>query len=370
MTMMSTVDETMDTEEAVAEALRAHLPDVHVERLSRPDAGADLSLRRDDGSTVLVQVKKLQTVRHDDVIGRIATGALQFRHMSTNADKLVILLVPRASPSAAKTIADFVARYTPEVGWGLIDEQGGAFLEIPSWGISLRNRSERRTHQLVAPAATFSDLQAWLLKILLLREVQPPLWDGPRATTVEELVRLGDVSPITVSRFVKAFEAEDFIRRKGGRLVIVRRGELIRRWLARAEHERVETLHVRSSFGEPSRLEDVFRAAANVRAIVAGFAACSVLGVQHASFKTTELYVSNIKRALEAWDLVACDARDAQFVLLRTTLVESVFRGATKLGPTSVVDVLQAALDVNRHAARGYEQAEYILHDVLGWVDE
>jgi hypothetical protein len=103
-----------------------------------------------------------------------------------------------------------------------------------------------------------------------------------------------------------------------------------------------------------------------VPAVVAGFAACRILGVQHASFKTTELYVRDIKRALDAWDLVACDARDAQFVLLRTTLVESVFRGASQVGPISVVDVLQAALDANRHAARGYvrpARAPFFRHD-------
>jgi hypothetical protein len=34
-----------------------------------------------------------------------------------------------------------------------------------------------------------------------------------------------------------------------------------------------------------------------------------------------------------------------------------------------VVDVLQAALDVAGNAARGREQSDYILHDVLGWRD-
>jgi hypothetical protein len=34
-----------------------------------------------------------------------------------------------------------------------------------------------------------------------------------------------------------------------------------------------------------------------------------------------------------------------------------------------VVDVLQAALDVSRHAARGLEQAEYIVHEVLRWKE-
>ena len=42
-------------------------------------------------------------------------------------------------------------------------------------------------------------------------------------------------------------------------------------------------------------------------------------------------------------------------------------RGARLVDGAMVVDVLQAAIDVDRNAARGREQSDYIFHDVLGW---
>jgi hypothetical protein len=102
---------------------------------------------------------------------------------------------------------------------------------------------------------------------------------------------------------------------------------------------------------------------------VAGFAACRELGVLHATFTTSEVYVDDTGKALAAWHLEACDPRDARLVLLRTPFAESAFRAPTATGSLRVVDVLQAALDVSRHAARGLEQAEYIVHEVLRWKE-
>ena len=60
--------------------------------------------------------------------------------------------------------------------------------------------------------------------------------------------------------------------------------------------------------------------------------------------------------------------RDAHFSL-RVTNSEAIYRGRVIMGGLAYVDVLQAALDVARHPARGEEQASYILDHVLGWTD-
>jgi hypothetical protein len=93
------------------------------------------------------------------------------------------------------------------------------------------------------------------------------------------------------------------------------------------------------------------------------------LEVLHAAFTTSEVYVEDTAKALAAWHLEPCDPRDAHLVLLRTPFAESIFRPPTTMQGLRVVDILQAALDVSRHAARGFEQAEYIVHEVLGWKD-
>ena len=60
--------------------------------------------------------------------------------------------------------------------------------------------------------------------------------------------------------------------------------------------------------------------------------------------------------------------RDAHFIL-RLTESQAIYRGRVIVDGLSYVDVLQAALDVARHPARGEEQASYILDHVLGFTD-
>jgi hypothetical protein len=319
-----------------------------------------------------VQVKQVSSARHEDLIGRLATSVLQMRNAAAHGDRVTVILVPRATTGAAAALDAFAKKYAPEMGWGLMDDQGALFLELPFWDVSLKERGRARG-AAGAPSvkpAVFSDLHAWMLKVLLLADVAPPLWGGPRArvTTVEELQQQCNVSRMTAYRFLQTFESEDFVQRSGGTFSLVRRGELVRRWFDYTQHTRFELLHARASF-EPSHQGDVLSDARGLRWAVAGFAACRELGVLHAAFTTSEVYVDDTAKALAAWHLEPCDPRDAQLVLLRTPFAESAFRAPTTMGKLHVVDVLQAALDVSRHAARGLEQAEYIVHEVLRWKD-
>lgn len=370
--MVCTVTTEHEAEELVIKALRTHLPKVQIVRPRTAGAGADVLVKRSDGSTLTVQVKQVSSARHEDLIGRLATRVLQMRNAAVHGDPVTVILVPRATTGAAAALDAFAKKYAPEMGWGLMDDQGALFLELPFWDVSLKERGRARggpSAPSVKPAV-FSDLHAWILKVLLLADIAPPLWDGPRARvmTVEELQQQCSVSRMTAYRFLQTFESEDFVQRSGGTFSLVRRGELVRRWFDYTQHTRFELLHARASF-EPSHQGDVLSDARGLRWAVAGFAACRELGVLHAAFTTSEVYVDDTAKALAAWHLEPCDPRDAQLVLLRTPFAESAFRAPTTMGKLHVVDVLQAALDVSRHAARGLEQAEYIVHEVLRWKD-
>lgn len=374
MGKVCTVTTVHDAEDLVIKALQSNLPGVQASRPSGSvDNGWDVRLNRADGSTVLLDVKRLSTTRYDDLVGRLATAALQLRNVAAHGDHhLAVLVVPRATVKAAEAVRKFATRYLPDVAWGLMDDQGSIFLEIPFWGVSLSARGHARDGQSapVVRPALFSDLHAWMLKVLLLADVAPTLWSGPRerVTTVEDLQRVSGVSRMTSYRFLQTLESEDFVKRSAGSFSLVRRTELVRRWFAYAQHTRLELIHARSLY-QSSGLVESLSDPRGMRWAVAGFAACRALGVLHASFSTSEVYVDDTARALEAWDLVGCDPRDSQLVLLRTPFGESIFRAYVPHGTLRVVDVLQAALDVSRHAARGQEQAEYIVHEVLGWKD-
>lgn len=372
VSMICTVTTEHEAEELVIKALRAHLPKVHATRSRGEDHGVDVLVKRSDGATAAVQVKQVSSARHEDLIGRLATSVLQMKNAVAHGARVAVILVPRATTGAAAAMDAFAKKYAPDMGWGLMDDQGALFLELPFWDVSLKERGRARgaTSTPSVKPAVFSDLHAWILKVLLLADVAPPLWSGPRArvTTVEELQRQCNVSRMTAYRFLQTFESEDFVQRSGGTFSLVRRGELVRRWFDYMQHARFEVLHARASF-EPSHLGDLLSDARGLRWAVAGFAACRELGVLHAAFTTSEVYVDDPAKALEAWHLEPCDPRDAQLVLLRTPFAESAFRAPTTIGKLHVVDVLQSALDASRHAARGLEQAEYVVHEVLRWKD-
>ena len=70
-------------------------------------------------------------------------------------------------------------------------------------------------------------------------------------------------------------------------------------------------------------------------------------------------------RIAKTGQFAAASTGEADFHLLTST--QSVDRGTRLVDGAMVVDVLQAAIDVDRNAARGREQSDYIFHDVLGW---
>lgn len=71
---------------------------------------------------------------------------------------------------------------------------------------------------------------------------------------------------------------------------------------------------------------------------------------------------------LQMWALEETSKRSAQLII-HPTKSESVYRGRPKKDGLSYVDIIQAALDVAFHPARGEEQARYLTESVLGWAD-
>jgi hypothetical protein len=163
--------------------------------------------------------------------------------------------------------------------------------------------------------------------------------------------------------------AADFLRYGPKGLMPVRRAELIRAWVGHSQRRPARRVHVRSLYGQPSNLQDALKETKKLRWALAGFAACEKLGVLHATFGLPEVYVDGmVDEALREWDLSPSDHKSAHLILLPRR-AESIFRAVVPIDGVPTVDVLQAALDVSVHPARGMEQADYIFHDVLNWSD-
>jgi hypothetical protein len=143
-------------------------------------------------------------------------------------------------------------------------------------------------------------------------------------------------------------------------------------WFHNERARRTEPLPVRSIFGRPTNLQDVFcRPGMPSDFAICGLEACRLLGVMHAPINRLEVYLEgDILTAMETLEIEPSDERDAHFYIRKAQFPQSVLRGRQVRDNLPVVDVLQAALDVCDQAARGAEQSEYIVSHVLGWIED
>jgi len=356
--------------DAVTEVLSEALPQWKARRRPRTKGDFDLELSGPHGAALQVNIKEARDTRPDTVEGALARAILQLQRLDIEGATLVVALtVPRIGSKTVERVRAFMAAHGPAMGWAVVAPDRSFAIEIPSVAVSKRSiesHATTRTLPVSGSSALFTDLNCWLLKVLLLKDVGPELWGGPRGPlqTPMELMKAGAVSRITAYRFVRTFTEADYLRVTPTGMQIVRREALVRAWRGAAESAVVHAMPVRWMLGRPPRVEDVFDMG-TMRYAITGFEACRRLGMLHANSKRTEVYVPHVERAMRRLDLAPTSTGEADFHLLTST--QSVDRGARLVDGAMVVDVLQAAIDVDRNAARGREQSDYIFHDVLGW---
>src|SRR5947208_9644587 len=101
----------------------------------------------------------------------------------------------------------------------------------------MRNR-EMKNGVLIAPPTQvvnlFSDLNQWMLKILLANEIPEDLLNAPRidCRSGAELAEAAGASAMSASRFLQQLRKEGFLDEDSQRPRLVRRRDLFERWRA------------------------------------------------------------------------------------------------------------------------------------------
>jgi hypothetical protein len=334
-----------------------------------PDAGPDL-IGHLGARRVVVAIKTMTAVRVEDLRGHLAVAVLRLRRFAERprAIPLVVVVAPAAGPKAWAAAETFMADNAPDVGWAIFDQLGSARIAVPAAGIDVRRRAGRDpgAKQGRQSVRLFSDLNSWMLKILLLPKAPDGLWGGPREVvhSPTELARVAGVSAEMAHRLVRTLEARDLLRRDRTGLHPVRIRALLDLWRTEMVLGGHPPLPVRWMMARPAKLEAGLQDDPGL--VVAGFEACRQLGVLHAAAAATELHVLEpFERVLGRRRLERCAPHEADLWLLRCATPTSVFRGSVAKRGLRVVDVLQAALDVAHHPDRGLEQFEYIVERVL-----
>lgn len=368
-----------EAESLVADLMRSsgwHVDALH----DSQDGGADIVMER-DGQQFAVEIKSLAEGRADRALPLLSLAVLQAKACARELPgvrPLAVLVVGRASPSFANHLRSFAENYAEGVAVGVVSENGFRhFVGRPFEELNAQPRIEqwsgkRSSHTVVN---LFSDLNQWMLKILLAKEIPDHLLNAPRVhcRNGSELAAAAGASGMSASRFLQQLRSEGFLAESSHGPCLVRRKEIFDRWRAAVARPVLE-MPMRFVLRAPVReqLRSLI-AKQSGDACLGLFAASDELKFGHVGGVPAHVYVQKLPQSEERkWRSVrpASPSEAPDLILRQAAFPESTFRGAVHREGMSATDVIQTWLDVGAHPARGAEQADLIYDKFLRQVVE
>jgi len=343
------------------------------------------------GKKFVVELKRASEGRKDRVIPLLAQAALEAVHYSRvmpgHPVPLAIVGANRIPNSIAEDAKQFMRERAPEVAVGVVDLEGlrlfaGHGLEWLS--SSRRPQSELRAPNVRARAPQlFSDLNQWILKVLLAPRIPEVYLSAPRGRYqgASQLAEAAGVSVMSAFRFVEEFSKEGFLEPGGGVLRLVRLRELLNRWVAASQQRILEipmcwVLHrgkkalrnaVRSYQSDEAIASADQLSSPRPRLCLGLFEAAEALGIGFVHGVKPYLYLERLNAAvLKDLGLSGnAEEEEADLYVRIPGNRESAFRGVVRKDGVPVSDILQVWLDVSQHPSRGKEQADLIWRRIL-----
>lgn len=321
-----------------------------------------------------VELKSEPEGRPDRALALLSQAILQARRYAADLgmQPLAVVAVGSASPSLRRRLVEFQRDYAPDVAVGLVSEAGGSLFIGPGLeGLDREEPKARRGPRVARPRKAsnlFSDLNQWMLKVLLAPELPERLLHAPRGEyfSGSDLAMAAGVSPMSASRFLRRMQEEGFVDDSGGPLRVVRRSELFRRWQSAALRSSPE---LRMSYLIPATgPRQLHKLASRLDACIGLFEAADMLGFGHVSGAVPHVYVRRLSppQGVEWPGVVPCaPGEPPQVIIKQANAPESLFRGAIRAGDVLVADVLQVWLDVSAHPSRGAEQEQLLREGAL-----
>jgi hypothetical protein len=341
------------------------------------------------GKKFVVELKRASEGRKDRVIPLLSQAALEAVHYSRvmpgHPVPLAIVGANRIPNSIAEEAKQFMREQAPEVAVGVVDLEGlrlfaGHGLEWLS--SSRRPQSELRAPNVRAPQL-FSDLNQWMLKVLLAPRIPEVYLSAPRGRYqgASQLAEAAGVSVMSAFRFVEEFSKEGFLEPGGGVLRLVRLRELLNRWVAASQRRILEipmcwVLHrgkkalrnaVRSYQSDEAIASADQLSSPRPRLCLGLFEAAEALGIGFVHGVKPHLYLERLNAAvLKDLGLSGnAEEEEADLYVRIPGNRECAFRGVVRKDGVPVSDILQVWLDVSQHPSRGKEQADLIWRRIL-----
>jgi hypothetical protein len=331
----------------------------------------------------LVEIKNLSEGRPDRVIPLLSQAILEARSYAQHdalAKPMAVVYVERASLSLYKNVLEFAGRYAPDVAVGVLSGEGSGILKkagsdalvIDDRDQFLQQSRARQERTAATPSYNlFSDLNQWMLKILLAPDISEDLLKAPRGRyrSGAELAAAAEVSEMSTSRFLQQLRHDRFLDDTSGYIALVRREELFDHWRSAARRRPPEAP---MRFLIRSAVQDQLAKLVSAQhgdACIGLFAAADALRLGHVSGAPPYVCVPrlpNIGSQDGRWNMVKASSDGApDFILRQASSPQSTFRGALHIDGSVFADVLQIWLDVSNHPTRGQEQADLIYRKIL-----
>ena len=369
-----------------------------VRQQSPSDSRVDLIVDSRDKKFV-VELKRSAEGRRDRLVPLLSQAILQAqaaaRHFSESAIPVAVVASRHIPESVAKQVKEFGLSHAPKVGIGVIDSEG--FRAFYGYGLEKFNSERSSPSQLGLPAHSesssylFSDLNQWMMKILLGGSISESLLSVPRNEyrSGRQLAQAARVSVMSASRFIRQLLSQGFLDERKGSLRLVRIEELMRRWqdaslrsareipvrwiIPGGKDQLLSAVHSYSSSMDDAKRSRPRKPHAGrlvespPRIGIGLFAAAELLGFKFVQGVAPHLYLERLDAdALKQLGLSVENAEGRPDVYIRIPEnKEAVFRPVVRHHGVPVEDIVQVWLDVSNHPARGKEQAEQIWKRVL-----
>jgi hypothetical protein len=352
------------------------------------------------GKRFIIEIKRASEGRRDRIIPLLSQAVLEVayhsRNFAGNPIPVAIVGSNHIPDSIGEEAKQFVRERAPDVAVGLVDLEG--FRSFAGQGLESLNSERRKGSGASSPKLRsgapqlFSDLNQWMLKVLLAPGIPEEYLSAPRGhyQGAAQLAEAASVSVMSAFRFVEQFSKEGFLEQSSGRLRVVRWNELMKRWQSASQQRVLEVpmrwiLHkgkdglpnaIRSFISpgvmrsDSKRKQNLVLVSPQPRVCLGLFAAAEALGLGFVHGVQPSLYLERLSQdVVESLGLSAKGADQQADIYVRIPgNRESVFRGAVVKDGVPSSDILQVWLDVSQHPSRGREQSDLIWRRVLASV--
>ena len=328
----------------------------------------------------IVELKVSSEGRRDRLVPLLSQAILQARAIAQAwpdpAEPLPVVAAPVISRSTVDGLMGFLAEVAPGAAVGIFDHEG--FRHFVGPGLEKLNAApprpaRRQKLPTQGSGYLFSDLNQWMLKVLLAPLIPEELLRAPRREyrNATELAVAAKVSVMSAFRFVRQLRQEGFLDNDSESLCLVRREELMHswqvahmrslpemplRWIATFKNGRQLPVALQAHHANPGVKERPLRACLGL------FEAAESLGYGNVSGVPAHFYLEYLDRAV--FDRLGLSPEGAEYrpdVYVRVPAFrESIFRAAVDRDGLQVADIIQVWLDVSSQTAQGDALAKEI----------